>query len=439
MQDGNLIKKYLKFVSLSIGGIIFYSIYSVVDGIFVGRGIGVEALSAVNVTMPFITFLFSLSMLFSVGSLNIVSFSLGKNDKKRANQYFTQTILIAGIVGLIIALISFFNIDLIADFLGKNDDIKKYVIDYAKIIAIFSPFIILTYVFELLVKAEGKPTIGFILMLISACINIVLDYLFVFYYNFGIQGAAWATGISQFTPSIIYAVYFSSKKSRLNFVKVKFNYNILINIIKYGIPAFLAELSTGFIIFIFNNKLATIQGIKGLAIFSIIMYILNLFTNIMLSVNQGTQPLISYYIGKKDIKSVKLLKKMMYLIVFSITILVFSIIQIWTDEIINIFLDETKLKFLNEAIMDIRIYSFALLILGFNIVTGGYLTSVRMPRKEFIISILRGYVLVALSVNIIPSIFGINSIWYAMIVSEFITLVVSIVFLLNIKRGKLED
>lgn len=309
MQYRNLIKKYLKFVSLSIGGIIFYSIYSVVDGIFVGRGIGVEALSAVNVTMPFITFLFSLSMLFSVGSLNIVSFSLGKNDKKRANQYFTQTILIAGIVGLIIVLISFFNIDLIADFLGKNDDIKKYVIDYAKIIAIFSPFIILTYVFELLVKAEGKPTIGFILMLISACINIVLDYLFVFYYNFGIQGAAWATGISQFTPSIIYAVYFSSKKSRLNFVKVKFNYNILINIIKYGIPAFLAELSTGFIIFIFNNKLATIQGIKGLAIFSIIMYILNLFTNIMLSVNQGTQPLISYYIGKKDIKSVKLLKK----------------------------------------------------------------------------------------------------------------------------------
>lgn len=116
MQYRNLIKKYLKFVSLSIGGIIFYSIYSVVDGIFVGRGIGVEALSAVNVTMPFITFLFSLSMLFSVGSLNIVSFSLGKNDKKRANQYFTQTILIAGIVGLIIVLISFFNIDLIADF-----------------------------------------------------------------------------------------------------------------------------------------------------------------------------------------------------------------------------------------------------------------------------------------------------------------------------------
>lgn len=158
----------------------------------------------------------------------------------------------------------------------------------------------------------------------------------------------------------------------------------------------------------------------------------------MLSVNQGTQPLIAYYIGKKDIKSVKLLKKMMYSIVLGITILVFLVIQIWTDEIINIFLDETKLKFLNEAIMDIRIYSFALLILGFNIVTGGYLTSVRMPKKEFIINILRGYVLVALSVNIIPPIFGINSIWYALIVSEFITGMVAVTFLLNIKKEKLE-
>ncbi|MFM1581480.1 MATE family efflux transporter [Helcococcus bovis] len=438
MQDGNLIKKYLKFVSLSIGGIIFYSIYSVVDGIFVGRGIGVEALSAVNVTIPFITFLFSLSMLFSIGSLNIVSFSLGKNDKKRADNYFTQTVLIAALVGMLISLISFFNINSIVDFLGKNEEVKSYAVDYAKVISIFSPFIILTYVFELLVKAEGKPTIGFILMLISASINIVLDYLFVFYYNFGIKGAAWATGISQFIPSVLYAIYFSSQKSRLNFVKIKFNFTIIKNIIKYGIPAFLAELSTGFIIFIFNTKLAATLGIKGLAIFSIIMYILNLFTNIMLSVNQGTQPLIAYYIGKKDIKSVKLLKKMMYSIVLGITILVFLVIQIWTDEIINIFLDETKLKFLNEAIMDIRIYSFALLILGFNIVTGGYLTAVRMPKKEFIINILRGYVLVALSVNIIPLIFGVNSIWYAMIVSEFITLFVSIVFLLNIKRGKLE-
>lgn len=431
-MKSELSKKYFRFIFPAIGGIWFYSIYSMVDGIFVGRGLGINALSAVNVAIPFTTFLFSISMLLSIGALNIISFSLGKANKEKADKYFTQTIVLSVIVSSIIALVSYFNMDFISELLGANEEVKDLVITYTKIIALFAPAMVVTYVFEMMIKADGKPSFGLLLMAISAFINIILDYLWVLVYDFGIAGAAWATGIAQLVPSVIYVFYFLSKKSRLKFRRFEIKLKNIKRTLLYGIPAFLAELSTGFIIFLFNNMLSDTLGLKGLAIFSVIMYMLNLFVNTILALNQGSQPLISFCAGKKDIPSIKKLRKLMLATVAIMSILAFVFIQIFAREIISVFIDTNKIDFLAQAVKSVRIFSIAFLFLGFNISIAGYMTAIQKPFIDFKINLLRGYIVVAIIIYFLPLIFGINSIWYVLIVSEILTLIYSAQKLKNI-------
>ena len=430
MTKTNLFKTYLKYLLPTLATMVLFSTYTMIDGIFVGQGVGSHALSAVNIAMPYVALLFAVSMLISIGSSNIITYYLGRQDKEKADEAFTIGLFLSLSISIILTLVSYFNLDLLVDILGATDSLKDLVKDYLSIIIFFSTFFIMTYIFEIMVKADGSPQLTIVFMIVSALTNIVLDYVFIFIYDYGVKGAAIATGIAQTLPCIGYMIYFRSKRAKLRLTKFKLRLGNLKEIFIYGIPASLTELSTGFIILMFNNALGDSYGEIGLTTFSVLAYVLTLVVNTMLAINQSAQPLTSYFYGAKEYGVVNRLKRYMLVTVAIAGILIFTMIQIFPGQVFGLFLKSDDVEFIKFSIHALRIFSLGFLVLGFNTGIGGYLTAVKRPKYEFIISALRGYISISLSIILIPMIFSHHSIWYALFASELLTLLVSL-FLLN--------
>lgn len=423
----NLLRQYLKYLIPTLITMTLFSTYTMVDGIFVGRGVGPDGLSAVNISQPFVTLAFGFAILISIGSLNLISHQLGRGNRERADELFSLASFMAVFFAVLIALLGFLFLDPLVEFLGAAGPMKDLVKDYLSIIIIFLPFYLTSYVFEIMIKADGRPELSTVFMVVSALTNIILDYVFIFLFGWGLRGAAIATGIAQVLPTIGYTGYFLSKKSRLNFKKFKLKAYMVKDIFSYGFPASLAELSTGFAILIFNKAIGSLYGAEGLAAFSVIAYVMTFVVNTMLAINQASQPLIGFYYGKDEPKSVLRVRGYMVMSVAIVSIMMVGAIEIWPEFFIRVFLTDTSKEFLAFASRALRIFSLAFLVLGFNITNGGYLTAVGRPRSDFFITIMRGYLVISAFVLIIENFLGRDLIWYALLGSDLVCLIISIV------------
>ncbi len=428
-------QSYYKYLIPTLLAMVMFSTYTMVDGIFVGQGVGALGLAAVNVSMPFVTLSFSLAILISIGSLNLITYQLGKGDKQRADEYFTLCLFLSLIVAISISILGFIFLDPIINLLGATDQIRSLVYDYLHIIMIFTPFYVMAYVFEIMVKADGIPQLSTILMVFSAFINIFLDYIFIFKYLMGVKGAAIATGLAQVFATVGYLVYFLSKRAKLKIVRFKIKTFMVKEIVIFGIPAFLAELSTGFIILIFNNVLERTYGVDGLTAFSVISYIMTFVVNMMLAINQASQPLISYNYGRRSKKNLDTMKRYVRITVGIISSILFILIMLMPEFFIRVFISNPSMDLLEFAKKSLRIFSTSFLILGFNITNAGFMSSVKLPRYDFYISTLRGYVIVSILLIILPRLLGKEIIWYILSISELITLFLSIYLIGKMKKS----
>ena len=428
-------QSYYKYLIPTLLAMVMFSTYTMVDGIFVGQGVGALGLAAVNVSMPFVTLSFSLAILISIGSLNLITYQLGRGDKQRADEYFTLCLFLSLIVAISISILGFIFLDPIINLLGATDQIRSLVYDYLHIIMIFTPFYVMAYVFEIMVKADGIPQLSTILMVFSAFINIFLDYIFIFKYLMGVKGAAIATGLAQVFATVGYLVYFLSKRAKLKIVRFKIKTFMVKETVIFGIPAFLAELSTGFIILIFNNVLERTYGVDGLTAFSVISYIMTFVVNMMLAINQASQPLISYNYGRRSKKNLETMKRYVRITVGIISSILFILIMLMPEFFIRVFISNPSMDLLEFSKKSLRIFSTSFLILGFNITNAGFMSSVKLPRYDFYISTLRGYVIVSILLIILPRLLGKEIIWYVLSISELITLFLSIYLIGKMKKS----
>lgn len=425
MQKKSLLNNYLKYLIPTITTMTLFSTYTMVDGIFVGRGVGSEGLAAVNISMPFVTLAFAFAILISIGSLNLIAHEKGRENKKGADEFFSLGVTISVIFALSLSIIGFIFINPLVMFLGASGPMIDLVKEYLSIIIIFLPFYLTSYVFEIMVKADGRPSLTTILMLMSALTNIFLDYIFIFKFSWGLRGAAIATGLAQTIPTIGYVIYFLSDKSYLKFRKFRVKAFMFKEIFSYGFPASLSELSTGFCILVFNLAIGKLYGEGGLAAFSVIAYVMTFVVNTMLAVNQSSQPLLGFYYGAREYENIPILRGYMLRSVAILSVIMVFAIEMWPEFFINVFLTDVSIEFMIFASRALRIFAISFLILGFNITNGGYLTSVGRPRFDFIITLLRGYVFVAIFSYIVTAFMPKETIWFVLSVSDFITMLVS--------------
>lgn len=411
---------------------LVFSLYTMVDGFFVANFVGETALSAVNLSMPFVNTLFALAIIFAVGTQTIIGVLLGQKHKEQAKETFSFTVTVIIFFSILLAIICAFKVNTIAKFLGASEDLLPLVIDYLHIIIIFAPFFIISYNFEVLVKVDGFPATATLGVFSSAITNIVLDYLFVAVFNWGIKGAAWATGISQVLSTIIFIIHFTFGKATLIFVKFKPDFSLFKRIVPLGFGDFISEVGIGVIVFFYNIFLINSLGKSSITTFSVISYVNQIVSMCFVGITQGIQPLVSYYYGSEDPNSYKkLFKYSVFSIVFT-SILAILIVFLFGKNIILLFLDPKDIDLINYSIIALRKFAFSFLFVGFNILIAGFSSSLLKANYSIVINLSRSFILIILSLIFTTNILGHEYIWFSSVLSEGICVILSIFLLLRI-------
>lgn len=416
---------YYKQVKSSVSAMWVSALYIIVDGIFVSKGVGVNALAAVNLTVPFINIIFGLSVLLSVGASTVTSCALGSGNDKKANEYFSISLIVLTILSATLSICSYLNLENLSIFLGADNQNIEIVQKYLGTIILFSPFYIISYALEVLVKVDGYPHLSLIGVIISGITNIILDYIFVILFKWGVQGAALATGIARLSSFIFFIYHFTGKKSKLKFVKCKLKLKTIKRIISIGFPDCITELSVGIIILLFNKYIFTMIGNTGLIAYSVISYINTLVVSTMLGVSQGLQPLTSFYNGLKDAQSIKQVTEFAFKTVTMFSLAILFICLFFTDTLVSIFIDKSNVEVFEYSVKVLKVFSLSFSILGFNILTSGLLSSLEKVKEASTISIGRGLVLPFIVIIFATYTFGKNAIWISTIISELIVLIIS--------------
>lgn len=315
----------------------------------------------------------------------------------------------------------------VINFLGGGGNLYPYVKDYLSVIILFCVCYMTGYALEIYIKVDGNPVYPTLCVITGGVVNILLDYIFVVIFHWGIKGAAFATGLSQVTTTSLLFYYIFFRTKRIKFVKIKYSLLNLLKIMKVGFAEFLAEVSTGISIFVFNLVILKNLGEKGVSAFGIIGYISSFITMTMIGFNQGVQPILSFNLGAKEHKKIFEIIKNSFFILGVLGVFFYTLINIFSANIVSIFLNDVE--DINLTKKALTTYSFAYLICGFNIFSAGYFTAVDMIKISTIITMLRGILLLVLFILILPIFLGTTGIWITMFVTEGITLIFSYIFM----------
>lgn len=434
LEGKSLKSDFLKFIIPSIIAQWVFTLYTMIDGIFVAKGVSETALTAVNISFPFVAGLFSISILFAVGTSTVVAILFGEKNEKRANEVFTQNIVMLILLSLLITAAVLIWLDPFARFLGAKGEALPYVKEYIGTIAPFAVCFILSYSFEILLKTDGYPKLATIIVTIGAVANCILDYVFVMHLHWGVFGAAFATGLSQALVILFYLKHFLGKKGQLKFAKFKLDIPLIWRKFKNGLPSGVTEFSAGIIIFFFNQAILRYIGQDALVSYTIISYVNSIVIMSMAGVAQGAQPLISYYFGQKNLEKCK--KLLRYGIVAStvISIVSFAGCMLGTEWIVSLFVSPELTELRAYSIRVFRIFSISFLIAGFNVVIGGYFTAVEEPVSAIIISLGRGFATLLFSLLVLTAMFGGEGIWWAPTLSEVLCLGIMLVLFVRYQK-----
>ena len=439
LDEKKLIKKSLtKYVLSSVAAMWVFTIYTMVDGMFVANGVGPDALAAVNISMPMINFSFALSILFAIGASTKASIFKGRGEFDKADQVFTLSTVTVLVVALIVTFLGRHYIEPLAYLLGANEVTIDYVKDYLGIILLFDVCYMVAYNLEVLVKADGFPQKAIYTPLIGAFVNIGLDYVFIFHFHWGIRGAAWATGLSQLVTLIIFSEHFWSKRSGFSFVKIRWSAMEALSIAKLGVSDCVTEMSMGAVIFMFNKVLLSISGEEGIVVYTVISYVSQLILMTMVGLNQGMQPLASYYYGKGKHDTRRYIFKLSIATAMVLSVISFILGFVWPKPLVGLFIDrQANPELFLHGVRAFRIFSFSFLPIGLVVVIAGYFTSIEMAKSAMGVSLCRGLFFVIIALFIMTKLFGETGVWLTMTVSETSSLVVAL--LLYKRNMKLLD
>lgn len=419
-------KQFFKFVIPSVVSMLVFNLYTMVDGIYVARFVGEHALSAVNISMPYVNFIFAFSILFSVGTSTVVAIFRGENNMKSANETFTRNTIFLTVCALIITLLALVFQNELALFLGASEVTLPYVHDYLGVLIWFTFFFIVSYSMEVLVKTDGFPKLATAAVTVGAVTNIVMDYVLVVHVGMGIRGAAIATGLSQVLTFTVFTIHFLGKRGTIHWCKTTMDLSVYKRIIPIGTADFITELSAGTIIFLFNHAILKHIGDNGVVTYTVITYIYNIVMMTFTGISQGMQPLVSFYRGRREENTCRLFLRYALYSTFAMSMLALAICLFMTPALVSIFIDASRAELFTYTVHAFRIYSLCYLVIGYNIVCSGYFAAVEKSGYSFTISLLRGFVLIAASIWIMGKLFQGEGIWYATLVCESSTLVVSI-------------
>ena len=434
LSERSLLSNFIRFSTATIASLMVFSLYSIVDGLFVARGVGEYAMSAVNLAVPFMNAMFSIALLFAVGTSTIIAIYLGEGKGENANSLFTQNAVLLLVLGVALSVLVMVFLEPFALLLGAEEMTLPYVKDYLLGLAPFAFCFMVSYNMEILVKTDGHPRVALLTVITGCLANCVLDYVAIFILDWGIFGAAVATGLSQLLTVILYLRHFMSKRSTFHFTRFRFDFSIYRRLLPIGVSDSLTELCNGVMIFLFNHTILRCIGERGLVSYTIIAYANTLIINTTMGISQGAQPLISFHYGRKDESSCRKLLQYGLISAAAVSIGCFVVLWIFAPQLTQAFLGLEDLALNDYTVDAFRRYGLSYLLLGFNVFIGGYLTARERPKSAIAISTGRGLVVQAIALLALAATLGGDAIWFTPVISEAVVLVLSLILLRKVLK-----
>ena len=417
--------KLLKFTLPSMVMMVFSSIYGVVDGIFVSNFAGKTAFAAINLIMPYIMIFGTLGIMVGTGGTALVSMTLGTGDKKRANEIFSQLNYLLIVIGVVLAVIGIALLRPAAVLMGAEGEMVEPCVLYGVLTLPALPALLLQFAFQSFCVAAEKPNLGLWLTVAAGVANIMLDGLFVGIFGWGMPGAAVATAISQCIGGLVPLVYFSRRNSSvLRLVKAKFEGGIILRTCTNGSSEMMSNLSLSLVSILYNIQLMAWAGEDGVAAYGVIMYVNFIFIAVFLGFSLGSAPVVGFHYGAQNHAELKSLLRKSLVIVTVMAIVLTALAELLAAPLSGIFVsydrelyDMTKWAFM--------IYSLSFLLCGFNMFGSSFFTALNNGLISAVISFLRTLVCQGTAVMILPVFFGLDGIWFSIVVAEGIALVLT--------------
>lgn len=437
LGEESIIKLLIRFSIPAIVGMVVTSFYNIIDRMFIGhiKDVGDLALIGVGITLPLNTIILAFGMLIGVGTASILSIRLGQGKKEEAEKIIGNEISLIFIIGAIITIFGLIFGKRVLMLFGASENTVIYAQEYMQIIYMGTIFNMMSFAMSHTIRADGKPSIAMISMLIGAVTNIILDPIFIYILNLGVRGAAIATVISQILSSIWGLHYFtrgsSSLKIRIENLKLKKEY--VLSIFEIGISPFSMQIAASVVQLISNNALLTYGGENAVGAMTIINSVVTLFLMPIFGINQGMQPIVGYNYGAGKYDRVKQAVRYPQIAATILVVIGFICVQVIPDVFIRFFNSAPELLAVTERGM--RIYLIMLPLIGVQIIRTNFFQCIGKAKISIVLSLLRQVILLVPLFLILPRFFNLTGVWAAGPTSDFLSYIItSIIFKKHMKK-----
>lgn len=437
-QTKKISKIVWEYALPGIVGTVVTALYNVIGRIFIGQGVGALAISGLAITFPVMSLTSSLGMLVGSGAAARISISLGKKDKETSEKILGNSLLLTILLNAVFITLILLNLEPILRAFGASDLTLPYAYDYLKIVLLGNVFVSLCYNFNAMMRSSGYPKKAMITMLIGAVFSVILTPIFLYGFDLGIQGVAWATVISMFIGMLFVMYHFIQKSSliRLKWKNIRLDKKIILSIISIGMSPFSMQVAGSAVAVLMNTSLLRHGGDLAVGAYGIINTVLMMFLMVIMGLNQGTQPIIGYNYGAGNYKRVRETLK------YSIKV---ATIITFAGALIGIFLPGVFAKafttdndLVNITERGIRIAVSALPLVGFQIVSSSFFQSIGFAAKSLIQSLSRQLIFLVPGIILLPRLWGLDGLWIAMPISDTLAFILSM-FLLTYQLRQLKS
>ncbi|MHC1749347.1 MAG: MATE family efflux transporter [Cellulosilyticaceae bacterium] len=421
----SITRLFLEYSIPSVIGMLFFSVYIVIDGIFVGQVVGSSALAAINIAMPFFSIAMAISIMVSSGANTIVGIELGRGETAKARKTFSLAFYTLIILSSTIGLGTLIFLDPIAKLLGATEELLPMVKQYLATLCVFVPVFTSGGLLSAGIRTMGKPNYAMLCSIVGSVLNIILDYIFVIPLGMGVFGAALASGLAFMVAFFVGFIPYLSKSTVLRFTTCKVDFKKIGKFFYNGSSEALTEIAVAFTTYLFNIVLLQRVGEMGVSAFSIISYVTSLVIAVLLGIATGISPIISYNLGARKGDRIIQLNNLAIKVMVILGVLCTLSMLVFGKSLIGLFTANDP-ALVEMTAWASSLYSLCFLFNGVNVLASAYFTALENAKISALISALRGIVFIVVGIIVLPPILGDAGIWLTVLFSETLTLFWSI-------------
>lgn len=412
---------------------IFTSMYTVVDGIVISNYVGSLGLSAINIVYPLQNVSMAVGFMFATGSNAVIAKKLGEGKGEEANRFMSLVTIVTSISMVVIAVCFLAFDETLYRLLGADDVLMPYCVDYGKIVIPGGLFMALQVLFQSYLVTADLPRLSLALTVGGGILNIILDIVLVGPFGMGVAGAAIASVLGQAAAGLIPLALFFQKKRLIHFEKPVLNMKELTLSMANGSSEMVTNLASAVTTTLYNLQMMALIGEKGVAAISAILYLVFVFVAIFLGFTSGLAPVISFNYGAGNQKNLKKLFHISLTVVGVFSVAMFVISELFNEPMVMVF--ASKDPVLKELMVDgFRLLAFNFLFAGINIFASGFFTALNNGKISALISLMRAFVLEAGALILLPALWGLDGVWLALPLAEFLAAILSAALLLRYRR-----